>query len=59
MGKRKQINTKRKRKQEMSGELMNSKKTRGGIGAGESTLNEWKQELEEKMRPGMEGYGDG
>lgn len=34
-------------------------RTRGGVRAGESKLNEWKEEQEEKMRPGMEGYGDG
>lgn len=45
----------------MCGAPMNRlrERTRGGVRAGESKLNEWKEEQEEKMRPGMEGYGDG
>lgn len=42
----------------MSVEHMNRKKTGRGVWAGESKLNEWEKKLEEKMRPGMEGYGD-
>lgn len=52
--------TNRYQEEIMCGAPMNRLRERTrGVRAEESKLNEWKEEQEEKMRPGMEGYGDG